>query len=172
MSDAMEMTWLQQGGPARFRAAREIAEQLRLALTSGTVEASLSTIAPIGGTSHQVDAIVRPHAESLGFSSQRTTLFSGYPVGLRPDWYRKLGRSGILLEVERGKAVANNMDLLDLWKCHICHEAEHLILIVPILVTRSYGIENVHSRVATRLATFFVPGNETNVRSVAVLGYS
>jgi hypothetical protein len=168
----MEMTWLQQGSTGRFRAAREIAEQLRSALDSAEVKGALSAIAPIGGTSHQVDAIVRPHAERLGFSSQRTSLFSGYPIGLRPDWYRRLGRSGILLEVERGKAVTNNMDLLDLWKCHICREADHLIMVVPILVTRSYGAENVYARVATRLATFFSPGNETNVRSVAILGYS
>lgn len=168
----MEMTWLQQGGPGHSRAARRIAQQLRLALGSAEVIAALGAIAPIGGTSHQVDAIVRPHAERLGFSSQRTTLFADYPIGLRPDWYRKVGRSGILLEVERGKAMANNMDLLDLWKCHICREADHLIIIVPILVTRSYGVENVYARVATRLATFFAPGNETNVRSVAVLGYS
>src|SRR5262249_52226553 len=134
----MEMTWLQQGGSSRFRAAHEVAKQLRLALSSAEVEAALRAIAPIGGTSHQVDAVVRPHAESLGFSSQRRGLFAGYPVGLRPDWYRRLGRSGILLEVERGKAVTNNMDLLDLWKCHICREADHLIILVPIYQTRSY----------------------------------
>jgi hypothetical protein len=35
-----------------------------------------------------------------------------------------------------GKALANNMDLLDLWKCHICREAHHLFLVVPFLVKR------------------------------------
>jgi hypothetical protein len=145
--------------------------ELLAALDSPVVTRALGAIPSIGGTSHQVDDIVRPYAEHYGFSSQRTTLFSEYPVGLRPDWYRKLGRSGIIFEVERGKAVTNNMDLLDLWKCHICREAEHLILMVPIAVSRSYGVENVYGRVATRLATFFAPGSETNVYSTAILGY-
>ena len=76
------------------------------------------------------------------------------------------------MEIERGKAVTNNMDLLDLWKCHICREADHLFILVPILVVRGYGREGVYPRVVTRLATFFVPGNEINVLSAAVFGYT
>jgi hypothetical protein len=38
-------------------------------------------------------------------------------------------------------------------------------------VRRSYGTERVYPRVAARLATFFTPGNETSVRSLAVFGY-
>ena len=166
----MEMTWLQQRG-GRFRTAREVAERLRSALDSADVRGALDAIPAIGGTSHQVDAIVRPHAEELGFSSQRANLFMEYPIGLRPDWYRSLGPTGIILEVERGKVVSNNMDLLDLWKCHICREASHLIIVVPMTVTRSYAVEPGYERVVTRLTTFFRPGNETNVSSVAVLGY-
>ena len=78
---------------------------------------------------------------------------------------------GILLEIERGKTVTNNMDLLDLWKCHICRHADHLFLVVPALVQRTRGIEHVFPRVITRLQTFFLPGNQTNVRSLAVFGY-
>jgi hypothetical protein len=167
----MEMTWLQQPGTARFRTARRVAAHLRTALDCTDVRDALDAIAPVGGSSHEVDAIVRPHAEPLGFSSQRTDLFLGYPVGLRPDWYRRLGATGIILEVERGKAVTNNMDLLDLWKCHIRREASHLILVVPKVVRRTSGIESVYPRVVTRLSTFFEPGNETNVSSVAILGY-
>ena len=32
------------------------------------------------------------------------------------------------MEVERGKTTTNNMDLLDIYKCHICEEANHLFL--------------------------------------------
>jgi hypothetical protein len=135
------------------------------------VRGALGGIAPIGGTSHQVDAVIQPHAEALGFSSQRENLFAEYPVALRPDWYLSLGATGVLLEIERGKTVTNNMDLLDLWKCHICRHAHHLFLIVPIVVRRNYGTERVYPRVVARLATFFTLGNETNVRSVAVFGY-
>lgn len=40
-------------------------------------------------------------------------------------------KSGIILEVERGKTLMNNMDLLDMWKCHICEHARYLFSIVP-----------------------------------------
>ncbi len=164
------MTWLQQQG-GRFRAAHKVAEQLRSALDCDEVRDALDAIPPVGGSSHQVDAVVRPFAEPLGFSGQKKDLFKEYPIGLRPDWYRPLGRTGIIFEVERGKAVTNNMDLLDLWKCHICREASHLILVVPMVVRRTNSVEKVYPRVVTRLSTFFDPGNETNVSSVAVLGY-
>ena len=63
------------------------------------------------------------------------------------------------------------MDLLDLWKCHICREASHLILVVPMVVRRTNAVKSVYPRVVARLSTFFEPGNETNVSSVAILGY-
>jgi len=135
------------------------------------VRGALTAIPAIGGTSHQVDAIVQPAAEGLGSSSQNKTLFTEYPIALRPDWYRPLGTSGIILEVERGKTVTSNMDLLDLWKCHICREAHHLFLIVPNVVKRNYGMERAYPRVVERLRTFFAPGNEANVHSVGVFGY-
>ncbi len=66
----MEMTWLQQRG-GRFRAAREVAEQLRSSLDCTEVRNALDAIPPVGGSSHQVDAVVRPYAEPLGFSGQK-----------------------------------------------------------------------------------------------------
>jgi len=168
----MEMTWLAQDGDSEeLMAVRELAEQFRLAVDSDVVRAALGIIPAVGGSSHDVDEVIRPHAEELGFSSQRKNLFAEYPVALRPDWYRALDGTGILLEIERGKTVTNNMDLLDLWKCHVCREAHHLFLVVPISVRRTSGAERVYPRVVNRLSTFFVAGNETNVRSVAILGY-
>ena len=93
----MEMTWLQQRPASRDAAAtRKVAEQLRTALDTAEVKGALTAIPAIGGTSHQVDAVVQPYAELLGFSSQKTTLFTDYPVALRPDWYRPLGHSILL----------------------------------------------------------------------------
>jgi hypothetical protein len=115
--------------------------------------------------------VVHPAASALGFTSQRTDLFAEYPVRLRPDWFRRVPPTGVLLEVERGKTLTNNMDLLDLWKCHICREADHLFLVVPLKVQRTNGVENVYPRVVSRMKTFLLPGNEVNVRSIAVFGY-
>jgi hypothetical protein len=166
------MTWLQTDEPtAEVQDVKALAEELRATLDSDKIRTAMAAIAPIGGTSHEVDVAVQPYATALGFTSQRTTLFAEYPLALRPDWYLQVGQSGVLLEIERGKTVTNNMDLLDLWKCHICREAHHLFLVVPVAVTRSYGSERVYPRVVTRLQTFFVAGNETNVRSAAIFGY-
>ena len=39
---------------------------------------------------------------SLGFTSEKKGLFADYKVaGLRPDYFKKVGDSGILFEVER-----------------------------------------------------------------------
>jgi hypothetical protein len=135
------------------------------------IASALAGIPAIGGTSHAVDAIVSPIASQHGFTSQRKDLFTGYPTRLRPDWYRPVDDSGILLEIERGKTLTNNMDLLDLWKCHICREADHLFLVVPLHVRRTYGPENVYSRVVARMQTFVMPENQVNVASIAVFGY-
>jgi hypothetical protein len=81
-----------------------------------------------------VQEVLLEKAAELGFTSEKQGLFEEYATsGLRPDYYKPFGdRSGILLEVERGKTTINNMDLLDLWKCHICPEADVLFLFVPI----------------------------------------
>jgi len=150
---------------------RSLARDLHRAMDTAATATALAEIPPIGGTSHAVDAIVTPIASHYGFLSQRADLFSGYPTRLRPDWYRPLGGSGILLEIERGKTITNNMDLLDLWKCHICREADHLFLVVPLRVTRTTGSENVYSRVVARMKTFVMPENQVNVASIAVFGY-
>jgi len=167
----MEFVFLGDGGRHDLHGVRDLAEEFHARVSSEETRLALAEIAPIGGTSHQVDELIGPHARALGFESQRTGLFAGYPVVLRPDWYRPFGHSGILLEVERGKTVTNNMDLLDLWKCHICREAEHLFLVVPMHVQRTKGREGVFERVVNRLGTFFVAGNDVNVKSVAVFGY-
>lgn len=159
---------------AEVPTVRAIAESLAAALARPEATAALSAIPPIGGTSHAVDAIVAPIARSLGFTSQRRDLFAAYPTRLRPDWYRPLSDArdaGILLEIERGKALTNNMDLLDLWKCHICHAAHHLLLVVPFQVRRTSTTEQVYTRVATRLRTFVEPHNRVNVTTIGVIGY-
>jgi hypothetical protein len=150
----------------------ELARILHTEMSDSVISESLSSIPAIGGTSHAVDAVLAPVARRLGFESQRKNLFAGYPTRLRPDWYRSLASGGgILLEVERGKALANNMDLLDLWKCHICREAHHLFLVVPHRVKRSYGVETVYERVVSRMSTFVDPTNRVNVATISVFGY-
>jgi hypothetical protein len=143
-------------------------------MSTPAISAALAAIPAIGGSSHEVDAVLDPLMRQLGFESQRKGLFAQSLVGLRPDWYRPLGNegsAGILLEIERGKTLTNNMDILDLWKCHICREAHHLFLIVPLQVKRSYATDVVYARVLTRLKTFVEPANKVDVATISVFGY-
>ena len=116
--------------------------------------------------------IVWGAARTLGFASEKKGLFADSETrALRPDMYLPVEGSGIILEVERGKTLKNNMDLLDFWKCHICLHAHHLFLFVPQAVDRSYEKEKPFSQVVKRLSGFFEPGNLTNVRTAFVFGY-
>jgi hypothetical protein len=84
-----------------------------------------------GTSSAEIQACFLEHMLKLGFHSEKQGLFSTHL--LRPDFYLQLEPNrGILLEVEKGKTLTNNMDILDLWKCHICNHAQYLFLMVPI----------------------------------------
>ena len=58
------------------------------------------------------------------------------------------------MEVERGKTTTNNMDLLDIYKCHICEEANHLFLFVPIEVSHTKNIYKSVCKKFTRMPYF------------------
>jgi hypothetical protein len=64
------------------------------------------------------------------------------------------------------------MDLLDLWKCHLCSYADFLYLIVPV-ERRSWDgkVIRAFDGVSRRLSTFFEPRNYVNVEAVFIFGY-
>jgi hypothetical protein len=112
--------------------------------------------------------------EPLGFVSEKKGLFAAYKVsGIRPDYFKSLAGGGILFEVERGKTIANNMDLLDVWKTHLCSEAKHLFLMVPnIRVTEKGGSQKIFNTVENRIETFFLSeSTPIDVNSVHLFGY-
>ena len=63
--------------------------------------------------SQKIQAVIEEFAiPELGFSSEKENLFRKYETNkLRPDLYKKIGKSGILLEVEKGKTVTNNTQI-------------------------------------------------------------
>jgi hypothetical protein len=156
-----------------FAVASLLADQLKDHLGSEKVCAEISQHHKLNATSHQIQAILNEEVLSLGFQSEKRGLFRGYKVAaLRPDFYRPIGQSGIILEVERGKTLANNMDLLDLWKCHLCAHADFLFLIVPVARPSLNGKTlKVFDGVVRRLSTFFEPQNYVNVEAVFIFGY-
>ena len=76
------------------------------------------------------------------------------------------------MEVERGKTVLNNMDLLDVWKCHICESANYLFLIVPQMRHDGAGkLWPTYPNVVKRLQSFFVKNNYINIDAIFIFGY-
>ncbi len=155
------------------RAIQEISDKLLAHLnTPDALTLMLSANLP-GVSSAMVQATFLPFATELGFTSEAKGLFTEYRNNLRPDYFRKVGDNGIILEVERGKTTTNNMDLLDFWKCHLCHHADYLFLMVPQALKHNATMtpKREYNSVVKRLETFFMPGNATNVRAVHIFGY-
>jgi hypothetical protein len=90
---------------------------------------------------------------------------------LRPDFVNR--RLKTIIEVERGKILNNNMDMLDFWKTHIHEECRYLILIVPKILRHSdkTSPEKPFDRVKARLFLFFKDNNSTNVYGLIIIGY-
>jgi hypothetical protein len=139
--------------------------------------AVLATIAAAnqpGRSSAHVQSLFLEEATRLGFRAESKGLFQSYESSaLRPDYYRPVGSTGVILEVERGKTSINNMDLLDFLKCHICEHASYLILMVPSALRQNETMtpRREFAAVARRLESFFRPGNYTNVLGLMLLGY-
>jgi hypothetical protein len=78
-----------------------------------------------------------------------------------------------MTRIERGKTTINNMDLLDFWKCRLCQAADYLFLMVPQELRQNPTIapRKEYAFVVKRLASFFEPGNYTNVHGLFVFGY-
>lgn len=150
-----------------------IAGQLRDYMSTASVCSAIKECHKLNGTSHQVQAVLNDKLAELGFQSEKQGLFAEYPVAsLRPDFYRRVQNSGIILEIERGKTLTNNMDLLDVWKCHLCTHADFLFLVVPNERPSENGqVIKAFAGASRRLSTFFEPRNYVNVEAVCLFGY-
>ena len=147
----------------------DIANKLKLYLEKENIFNLLKSINVKNAGSIQIQNIFIDFAEDLGFESEKKGLFKDYKTrALRPDYFKKLSKGGILMEVERGKTITNNMDLLDLWMCHICKEANHLFLIVPLAVSHT---PNIYNYVCNRINSLLKEKNYINVDSVIIFGY-
>ena len=145
----------------------DIADELANYLNKQEIIDQINELNQLGNSSKEIQDIFIDYCKkNLGFEYEREGLFKDY--NFRIDYYKKLNTGGIILEVERGKTIANNMDLYDLWKCHICKEANHLFLIVPKSVSHTSGI---YKSVFNRLYSFFEEENFINVDSIFLYGY-
>ncbi len=174
-----QIHWFQSDleGTAELERVTLVAESLYDHLVLPSVAAEIAQANQPGASSALVQSVFLSEAERLGFRSEARGLFQGYPTAaLRPDYYLPMPEhgTGILLEVERGKTTINNMDFLDFWKCHICSEADHLVLLVPQLLKQNKDkpqTSKPFNTVRNRLGSFFETSNYTNVRSCWLFGY-
>lgn len=152
----------------------EISREVREILSKQGIVEAIAQVHKFGASSQTVQKSILGQMESLGFTSEKKGLFASYKVsGIRPDYFKSLEGGGILFEVERGKTIANNMDLLDVWKAHLCLEAKHLFLMVPkIRVTEKGGSQKIFNTVENRIETFFLDkSTPIDVNSVHLFGY-
>lgn len=148
--------------------------ELEMHLNDPAVAALIADANMPGRSSATVQAIFLQEATRLGFRDESRGLFANYQSSaLRPDYFRTVGSTGVILEVERGKTTINNMDLLDFWKCHICEHASYLVLMVPTALRQNETMtpRREFAAVAKRLESFFRPDNYTNVLGLVLLGY-
>ena len=150
-----------------------LADELLEHLSTDEALARISEANQPGQSSGVVQATFGEFVRAMGFESEKVGLFGAAEFALRPDYFLRLGDSGILLEVERGKTTINNMDLLDFWKCHLCRHAHYLFLLVPLALRQNATMSprNEFVAVARRLEQFFVADNYTNVRGLCLFGY-
>jgi hypothetical protein len=156
-----------------WKQVASIADDLQGHLTTDEALARIREANQPGRSSAVVQATFGEFVRDLGFESERVGLFGAAEFALRPDYFLKLGDTGILLEVERGKTTINNMDLLDFWKCHLCRHANYLFLLVPLALRQNPTMSprNEFAAVSRRMQSFFVAGNYTNVRGLCLFGY-
>jgi hypothetical protein len=162
------------GDTDEYLAVRSIADQLLAHLNEPEVLNEIEIVNRPGASSYLVQNTFLAQARELGFSDESKGLFSDYANnGLRPDYYMKVEKSGIILEVERGKTTINNMDFLDFWKCHLCKSANYLFLLVPKTLVQNTKMKprNEFATVVNHLSPFFEPDNYTNVRGLSIFGY-
>lgn len=158
---------------AEYESVLSVADRLLRHLRDPLVAEAILDANQPGRSSADVQGAFLEQARELGFRDESTGLFKEYASALRPNYFMPLNGTGIILEVERGRTTINNMDLLDFWKCHICAGADYLFLLVPreLRQNETMSPRREYVTVAKRLATFFEPGNYTNVRGLCLFGY-
>lgn len=157
-----------------YSKVEKIGDELLRYCNMPNIEIDFSNANKPGNSSSRVQDVFLNKAMELGFKSEKKGLFEDIPTSnLRPDYYCKIGDSGIIIEVERGKTVMNNMDMLDMWKCHLCNTAHHLFLFVPNELTQNPKQKptDCFRIVSNRMAPFFEFENYNNVHSLWIFGY-
>lgn len=148
-----------------FRCAEDLVSILQK--MQGTEEYKLVTA--LGASSCKIQSLIGESLKNRGYSPEVRSTFG--LAGFRPDFIKEMDDDGVMVEVERGKTIDNNMDMLDFWKCHIHPGIHHLILVVPVWYSTQRSVKANFSSVCRRMAPMFEAANLTNVWTLNVVGY-
>jgi hypothetical protein len=86
---------------------QEIANKLQMTISQPDFQEKIDKSHKLYANSQAIQDILLPVLQDLGFKSEKRGLFSNYQVSsLRPDFYKKIGMTGIIVEVERGRTTA------------------------------------------------------------------
>ena len=165
--------FVQESPGSGFEQAKKIVKEIYEYICLPEIKEKIASAHKFNAKSHDIQDIFLPKCIDIGMSSEKKGLFDNHiTTRLRPDYYIPIGESGLIMEVERGKTTANNMDLLDIWKCHLCDEADYLLLVVPVLRQSSNGRnQKIFEHVVNRVGTFFFKRNYVNVKGCFIIGY-
>lgn len=132
-------------------------------------KAKFSEANKLGENSKSIQNILSQLCVNLGYTDDKVV----ESVFGRPDFSKLLKPygEGIIIEIERGKTIDNNMDLLDLWKCHVSKPVNCLILVVPERKPTGKQTRPIAKSVITRMKQFFEEGNYTNVKGLGIVSY-
>jgi len=166
----------QYANTAEWGEVESIANELGEYLSTSQVKDEILRINQPGRKSIEIQDVILRKALPMGFQDESQGLFDDYEnKRLRPDYFKAISTgSGILMEVERGKTNQNNMDFLDIWKCHICIHAHYLFLVVPVELKQNASgkvVGRPYKTVTSHTASFFDPKNYINIRGAVVFGY-
>ena len=172
----MVKSWVQGGRQQKqATAAQETVSSLSQVVRMSWGSDAYREATSHGASSSKFQSIITPTLQKLGYVPESRNKVAD--AAFKPDFILLSKVDGVMIEVERGKTIDNNMDMLDMWKCHIHPVANHLILLVPIWYVKINSKTGKETRAATfarvckRMQPFFEPGNETNVHSLHVMGY-
>ncbi|NBJ10929.1 hypothetical protein [Microvirga arsenatis] len=152
--------------------ARALAQQLLVEMDKDEIYHQIRQKDVRGADSKEIQNCLLSFLKANGFQEEHVGLFgTTNSPNVRPDYCRpsSSGRNGIIVEVERGKTTHNNMDMFDIWKCHICDKANYLFLVVPQV--RAANGRKEFEFVCKRMSALFRPQNYTNVYGLWLFGY-
>ena len=89
-----------------WKEVKKLSNKLFKLLSDPNVIKKIKKVNQPGVSSHKIQEVITKESEKIGFKSEMNGLFSNYKNSkLRPDFYKKVLKTGVIIEVEKGQTV-------------------------------------------------------------------